>query len=185
MLLLYGRHYFSRYRTVAELIPPGSSVLDLCCGPAVLFDRYLRHKSVQYTGLDLSQEFIDRLRQRGGTGQVWDVRSPVPLPHADSVVMQASLYHFLPDAKSVVDRMLQAAGRQVIIAEPVRNLANSRNRLVAACGRRLTHAGDGPAHARFTPQTLDGLFDAFGSRLRRSFYIPGGREKVVVLNAAG
>ena len=33
MLALYGRHYGARYRAVADLIPDGSSVLDLCCGP--------------------------------------------------------------------------------------------------------------------------------------------------------
>jgi trans-aconitate methyltransferase len=182
MLMLYGRNYSSRYRSVAELIPAGSSVVDLCCGPAVLYDRYLRHKSVRYTGLDLSGHFIDHLRRRGGDGRIWDVRSPAPLPHADAVVMQASLLYFLPDPRPVVERMLAAAGQQVIIAEPVRNLASSRNRLVAECARRLTNAGDGPAHARFTPQTLDTFFAAFGSRMRRSFHIPGGREKVFILN---
>src|SRR5215467_14769223 len=91
MLMLYGRYYSSRYRSVADLIPTGSSVVDLCCGPAVLYNRYLRHKSVRYTGLDLSGQFIDHLRRRGGEGQVWDARSPDPLPPADFVVMQASL----------------------------------------------------------------------------------------------
>ena len=183
MLMLYRRNYFNRYRSIADLIPPGSSVLDLCCGPAVLYDRYLRNKSVCYTGLDLSPHFIQHLQRRGGNGRVWDVRSPAPLPAADSVVMQASLYHF--DARPVVERMLQAARSQVIIAEPVRNLANSRYRLVAECARRLTNAGDGPAAARFTPQSLDSFFASFGSHMRRSFHIPGGREKVFVLSPTG
>ncbi len=185
MLTLYGRHYSSRYQSLADLIPAGTSVLDLCCGPAVLYHRYLRRKSVRYTGLDLSAEFIKRLQRRGGEGHVWDVRALAPLPSADSVVMQASLYHFLPDPKPVVERMLQASRRQVIVAEPVRNLANSQYRLVAACARRFTDAGDGRAHTRFTPQTLDALFASFGSRLLRSFPIPGGREKVFILSPTG
>jgi SAM-dependent methyltransferase len=185
MLMLYGRNYSGRYQSLADLIPAGSSVLDLCCGPAVLYDRYLRQKSVRYTGLDLSGQFIDHLRRRGGEGQVWDARSPAPLPLADFVVMQASLYHFLPDPRPVVERMLQAARRQIIIAEPVRNLANSRYRLVAACASRFTDAGGGPADTRFTPQTLDTFFASFGSRLRRSFHIPGGREKVFILDPTG
>ncbi len=41
--------------------------------------------------------------------------------------MQASLYHFLPDAHEIVERMLAAAGRRVIVSEPVRNLASSQN----------------------------------------------------------
>ena len=47
MLALYGRHYFARYRAIADLIPAGSSVLDLCCGPAILYSRYLRNKNVR------------------------------------------------------------------------------------------------------------------------------------------
>jgi len=184
MLVLYGRNYSARYRQLADLIPTGSRVLDLCCGPAVLYDRYLRRKSVRYTGLDLSEHFIHRLRRRGGEGLVWDVRSPAALPHADCVIMQASLYHFLPDPEPVVGRMLQAARQAVIIAEPIRNLANSRLRLVAACARRLTDSGNGSAHLRFTPETLDQFFASFGPRVRHSFYIPGGREKVFVLNPA-
>src|SRR5713101_4008912 len=115
MLLLYGRHYPSRYRAIADLIPSGSSVLDLCCGPALLYHRCLRAKSIQYTGLDLNAKFIDRLIRWGGCGQIWDLRSEEPLPSADYVIMQASLYHFLPDASPVVNRMLRAARKQVII----------------------------------------------------------------------
>src|SRR5262245_22883460 len=172
MLMLYGRYYSSRYSQLADLIPTGSRVLDLCCGPAVLYDRYLRRKSVRYTGLDLSEQFIRRLQRRGGDGLVWDVRSTAALPPADCVIMQASLYHFLPDPEPVVGRMLEAARQTVIIAEPVRNLANSRFGLMAACARRLTDSGDGSAHSRFTPETLDQFFASFGPRVRHSFYIP-------------
>ena len=61
MLLLYGRHYASRYRAISELIPDGSSVLDLCCGPALLYHRCLRAKDVQYTGFDINSRFIEQL----------------------------------------------------------------------------------------------------------------------------
>src|SRR5215211_4230426 len=123
MLVLYGRHYPSRYRAIADLIPSGSSVVDLCCGPALLFNRYLRNKGVRYTGLDLNAGFIDGLVRNGASGMVWDLRKDDPLPEADYVLMQASLYHFLPDAAPIVERMLEAARRKVIIAEPIRNLA--------------------------------------------------------------
>src|SRR6185369_13287964 len=125
MLLLYGRHYPARYRVICDLIPSGSSVLDLCCGPAILYHRYLRAKSVRYTGLDINQKFIDRLIRSGGLGKLWDLRGDEPLPAADYVIMQASLYHFLPDPSTIVNRMLQAAHKRVIIAEPIRNLATS------------------------------------------------------------
>ena len=77
MLALYGRHYGSRYRAVADLIPGGSSVLDLCCGPALLYHRYLRHKSVRYTGLDVNAKFIASCA--GAQGVRWGFESETPL----------------------------------------------------------------------------------------------------------
>src|SRR5262245_23908878 len=71
---LYGRHYSSRCREVADLIAAGSSVLDLCCGPARIYRRYLREKSIDYTGVDISQKFVNRLIARGARGVVWDLR---------------------------------------------------------------------------------------------------------------
>lgn len=181
MLLLYGRHYPARYRAIAELIPERSSVLDLCCGPALLYHRYLQTKSVQYTGLDINAKFIERLTRRGGCGRVWDLRSEESLPKSDYVIMQASLYHFLPDASPVVNRMLKAARRQVIIAEPVRNMADTNSRLLASLGRLLTNPGTGEPRLRFNEASLAKFFSAYGPGVVQSFPIPGGREKVYVL----
>lgn len=183
MLLLYGRHYPSRYRAIAELIPQGASVLDLCCGPALLYQRYLKAKSVEYTGLDLNAKFIDRLNRQGGCGKVWDLRNDEPLPAADYAIMQASLYHFLPDASEIVNRMLQAARKRVIIAEPIRNLATSKSRLLSVLGRLSTNPGSGEQHLRFDEASLAEFFSAYASRIVQSFTIAGDREKVYVLDA--
>ena len=183
MVLLYGRHYADRYRAIADLIPAESSVLDLCCGPAVLYRRYLRHKSIRYTGLDLSRTFIQRLNRQGAHGEVWDLQQETDLPPADYVIMQASLYQFLPDPKPVIDRMLRAARSQVILAEPVRNITSSKIAPLAFLGRHFTDPGDGQSAHRFTEESLDRFFSRYASRLHKSFSIPGGREKVFVLDS--
>lgn len=182
MLALYGRHYGSRYRAIAELVPNGSSVLDLCCGPALLYHRYLRHKSVRYTGLDVNAEFIERLTRRGASGQVRDLRSEEALPEADYVIMQASLYHFLPDPSPVMDRMLRAARRQVIVSEPIRNLSSSDSRLVALVGKLLTDPGVGNHTQRFNEASLDQFFLRYRSLVQQSFLVAGGREKLYILS---
>jgi SAM-dependent methyltransferase len=181
MFLLYGRHYSARYRAVAGLIPEGAEVLDVCCGPATLYHRYLRPKGVRYTGLDLNARFVRRLARGGARGQLWDVRDGRPLPRADYVVMQASLYQFLPGAAAVVGRLCEAARERVLLAEPVRNLADSRVPLLAALARRQTDPGSGAQPHRFTEATLDTLLAPFASRLRGSFLLPGGREKLYLL----
>jgi SAM-dependent methyltransferase len=182
MLALYGRHYGSRYRAIAELVPNGSSVLDLCCGPALLYHRYLRPKSVRYTGLDVNAKFIDRLTRRGASGQVRDLRSEEALPEADYVIMQASLYHFLPDPSPVMDRMLRAARRQVIVSEPIRNLSSSDSRLLALVGKLLTDPGVGNHSQRFNEASLDQFFLRYRSLVQQSFLVAGGREKLYILS---
>lgn len=182
MRVLYGRHYASRFGAVVDLIADGSSVLDLCCGPARLFQRYLKTKGVSYTGIDVNRRFIEQLRDSGAKGEVLDLRENHALPKADYVVMQASLYHFLPDAEPVVDRMIEAALKHVIIAEPVRNLASSQSSLLRFLGRALTNPGSGDQPRRFNEESLGRFFERYKSCVATSFFIAGGREKLYVLN---
>lgn len=183
MRVLYGRHYGARFRAIAAEIPPGSEVLDLCCGPATLYTRHLRGRGVDYHGLDLNERFVADVIRAGGRAHVWDLHADGPLPAADVVLMQASLYHFLPDAAAMVDRMCAAARQKVIVAEPVRNLATSDNRVLAALATRYTDAGDGAQANRFTEQTLDELFAAHHGRILDQRLIAGGREKMFILSA--
>jgi Methionine biosynthesis protein MetW len=180
---LYGRHYVARFRAIADLIPDGASVVDLCCGPATLYVSFLREKSVDYLGLDINDRFIARLNEAGGRGEVRNLHADRPLPHADFVIMQASLYHFLPQARPVIDRMLAAARSQVIVAEPIRNMATSRNPILAMLGRRLTNVGEGAVLNRFTETLLDELFGNYAPHVVQHSLIAGGREKLYVLSA--
>jgi SAM-dependent methyltransferase len=184
MLGLYGRHYPARYRALAEMIPANASVLDVCCGPGILFERHLRRKGVDYLGLDINPRFVERVRRRGGGAMLWDLHRDEPLPTADYVTMQASLYQFLPDAAPIVERMCHAARECLIIAEPIRNLADSAWPWLATMAQRSTDPGLGSRPRRFTEATLDDLFRSLRMPLSRSFLIPGGREKVYVLDKA-
>jgi SAM-dependent methyltransferase len=184
MRALYGRHYTDRMRAVAEQVPPGSTVLELCCGPATLYRRYLRARAGSYIGLDVNERFVAQLRRDSVDARRVDLaRADEPLPGADVVIMQASLYHFLPDAQPIVDRMLTAARDRVIVSEPIRNLASSGLPLVGKLGRRAADPGVGGHAHRFTEATLDRLMEPHS--VLDAFLIPGGREKVYVLRAGG
>ena len=184
MRFLYGRWYNERYRSLAELIGEGSSVTDVCSGPGTLFHRYLRAKGVRYTGLDINQHFIDRVRAGGATGIIWNLKENRPLPRAEYVVIQSSLYHFLPDASNVIDRMIAAAEKQVLIAEPIRNVASSRIRPLAFLARKLTNPGTGDQPSRFNEAGLDALMERYRRRgyAVRCKLIAGGREKLYILD---
>jgi SAM-dependent methyltransferase len=185
MVALYGRHYRARMAAVAQQVPAGASVLELCCGPGTLYERYLRERVAGYIGMDVNARFIAGLKRRGVDARVLDLAHGCePLPAVDVVIMQASLYHFLPRPESVVARMLAAARERVVIAEPVRNLATSDVAAVRWLGRRAADPGIGTHEERFTEATLDRLMDRYRERVIAAFLVPGGREKVYVLAAA-
>jgi SAM-dependent methyltransferase len=184
MRVLYGRYYAARDAAVAEHVPDGASVLELCCGPARLYLRELRGRTRSYVGLDANAGFVERLRRRGVDARRADVATD-DLPGADVVVMQASLYHFLPavSAAAMVTRMLAAAGDRVVISEPVRNLASSRLGVVARIAAGGTATTEGAQAGRFDADSLRALMDGFGAAVVHAGPAPGGREHVYVLRA--
>lgn len=184
MIFLYGRHSEARYRAVADLVSAGSSVLDLCCGPAVLYDRLLRHKRVDYTGIDINPAFVSRVDRMGGRGIRLDLTADPPLPETDYVIMQASLYHFLPDVLPIIRRMRMSAREAVIIAEPIRNLATSGVPILSAIARRQSDPGTGRGSLRFNEATLETAILAAAGRPRSASLVPGRREMVYVLEPA-
>lgn len=181
MIAAYGRHYGERYQAITDLIPAGASVLDLCCGPGILYQRYLRPKTVSYTGLDINEKFVRDVIGYGAQARVHDLCSDDPLPKADYVVMQASLYHFLPNAGPIISRMVAAARSAVIIAEPIRNLSDSRLRPLSWLARTITNPGI-EASQRFTEAKLTELFSQLDLVESKTFLIGGGRERVYVFH---
>ena len=95
--------------------------------------------------------------------------------------MQASLYHFLPNASHILDRMLHAARKQVIVAEPIRNLATSQIPILSTIAGRLSGPVVEASAQRFTEEGLDRFFRGYSTKVVQSFTIAGGREKVYVL----
>jgi trans-aconitate methyltransferase len=181
MHVLYGQHFDGRLRAVAEQVPAGASVLELCCGPGSLYLRHLRSRVGNYIGLDSNPGFVARLQARGVDARLTDLTDAQPLPRADVAIMQASLYHFLPDANEILQRMLDAAKRSVIVSEPIRNLSSSSLPLVRTVARRAADPGIGSHAQRFTETALDQLMAAYD--VRAIVHAPGGRDKVYVLNA--
>lgn len=180
MIAAYGRHYGERYRAIADLIPAGASVLDVCCGPGVLYQRYLRHKPVSYTGLDINEKFVRNVISYGARGRVHDLCSDAPLPQANYVVMQASLYHFLPNPAPVISRMVAASRSGLIIAEPIRNVSSSKLRSLSWLANTITNPGPGAPPQRFNEATLTELFSQLGLVESKTFLIGGGRERVYI-----
>lgn len=184
MRLLYGKHYGNRYEAISQHVPQRASVLDVCCGPAVLYHRYLKKKGVDYTGVDINPHLLRALENSGGKSVRMDLSGDAPLPKADIVVMQASLYHFLPShVDHILDKLCDAARQQVFIAEPIRNLSDSSIPFIASLAKKSANPGTGHQALRFNEATLDLALERFqaSGQLRLAETIAGGREKLYII----
>jgi hypothetical protein len=184
MRTLYGRHYIARMRAVADQVPQGSSVLELCCGPGTLYSRFLVGRTSSYIGVDANDGFVSKLRSQGIDARLIDLATDnQPLPTAQVALIQASLYHFLPKPSPIIERMLDAASERVIVSEPIRNLSSSSLPGLGLVSRRATNPGVEYSADRFDERMLDELMSSYSELVTTRFQIPGGREKVYVLRA--
>lgn len=182
MAMLYGCNAGRRHTLIAEAIPDGASVLDICCGPCGLQHALRKRASVRYTGIDASAFFVESARRRSIDARQVDIRREEMPRGFDCVVMQASLYQFHPDEKSVIDRMLDASTGLVVIAEPIRNLSSSVLAPVAMVAAGLTAAGTAHRAFRFTEESLDACMERYRKCIIGKGYIPGRREKYFILD---
>ena len=181
MRLGYGPDYAARYALVADRIGEPDDVLEVCCGHLGLY-RHLRHRGLvrSYVGLEQAPAML-RLARRGGVDvRAFDVRAGDALPAAGTVIMQASLYQFHDLADTLLPRLWAAARRRLVIAEPVRNLSQSRSRVARWAARALTRTPDGRIRTfRYTEATLFELYRRCNVPVSRVDRTPGGREIVI------
>lgn len=182
MKLLYRKRYEDRYRSIAEEIPDGVKVLDVCCGDCALYTLFLKNKAL-YTGIDITDSFIKSAKKKLINIIPLDVRFD-KLPQSDYIIMQASLYQFIPLHKQIVNNLLDSALKKVIISEPINNLSNSNNRVISFIARRSANPGTGHTKDRFIEETFREFFiNNYNSRIEKFKFIPGKRELMVILNA--
>ncbi len=182
MAVLCGDSLKERYAFIDGKIAEGSSVLDFCCGPGMIYRRHLKKKNVHYQGIDCNEVFVKEVNRLGGTGFLMDLHgAECVFPQADTVMMKASLYHFLPDdVQRMVTSMYHSARVQLIIAEPIVNYSNHANSWLSYLGQRLSDPGTGRGHLRFAEYELDGVLEETLGIPNEVFYLSSKREKIYV-----
>lgn len=156
--ILYGKIFEERFQCVVTRIPSSTqSVLDICCGTGLIYERYLKDRNINYIGLDLNKIFLKRVKKIGGNTIC--MKLPGKLPKADIVIMMGSLYHFRGQENIIVDRMIEASRKKVIILEPVKNLSSSD--IFGFIGKCATYIqGTSSTHRLNEPQ-LKELFKSY------------------------
>lgn len=157
-----GRRLEGTYADVARWIPPGASVLDVCCGTARLYRDTLRGRGNGYLGLDANGHFVMSLRKMGIPARRMDLLTD-PLPPADAVVLCSSLYHFRERQDEVLAKLLAAARGVLILSEPVRNLSTSWPRPLGRLVNALTNPGTGSYEYRYDLPAFRELAERHGA----------------------
>jgi len=143
-----GHHSFQpRYRIIAELIEPGSSVLDVGCGDGWLLEHLIQTRNVTGFGIDISPEAVRMARKRGVPAEVGDVLTWQPDKEYEYVILSEVLEH-LPNPEEVINKV-RCCFRQAIIAS-IPNIGYYPHRLRLLLGRFPIQWSLHPAeHLRF------------------------------------
>jgi methionine biosynthesis protein MetW len=121
-------------RLLAELVPPGSRVLDLGCGDGALLDHLQRHRGCSGYGVELDDSNVLACVQRGVQVLQLNLDQGLALFEDQSfdVVLQIDTLQHLRNAETML-RETARVGRQGVVAFP--NFAHWPNRLSILRGR--------------------------------------------------
>ena len=176
--ILYGKNFNARYSAVADLIPENSTVIEVCPGDGYLYEYYLSKKNIKYSGLDINSDFVRAAGNRHIPFILHNLFTE-EIPHADYIVIQASLYQFIPQEHFIIKKLLNAANSTLIISETVRNLSESKNPLVAFLAKYSANPGKGHTPKKFNRDTLLACFNKY-PEFKEMKEIEGGREIIGV-----
>jgi len=119
-----------KFEKALKMLPfpvKGLSVLDVCCGSG-MFSEYLAKKQAIVTGVDLSQEAIERAhirKKKHGFEAYFMVADATNLPFPDDtfdVVFVHDGLHHLTEPYKAVGQMVRSAKKGIVIIEPARAL---------------------------------------------------------------
>ncbi len=183
--LIYLRGYNRRYERIARLIPPGSKVLELCCGDCYLYEKYLKNKNVDYSGIDINEIFINYAKKRGINVKFIDIRKTRIFPNSEIILIHASLYQFIPNEIEIVEKMLNSATEKVIIAEPVKNWANTGNFPFRKFIHFFSKQKVKTSNKRFTEKTFYEMCKNFKEYLEITLNFKNNREFIATFKGRG
>jgi ubiquinone/menaquinone biosynthesis C-methylase UbiE len=159
--LLYGERHRQNLLSVSERIPEGASVVEVCSGTGLLYRDHLKAKGCDYLGLDANGHFVMACQKRGVPTRLFNALTD-DIPKADYVVMVSSMYHFQKCQDELMQRMLAAASRGVLISEPTQNMSQHKFAPFAKIANWLSNPGIGEYQYRYDPAAFERLAQSHG-----------------------
>jgi methionine biosynthesis protein MetW len=121
-----------RYRIMAEVIEPGSTVLDLGCGEGMLLQYLAETRDTSGYGVDVSQEAVKLARERGIQAEVADITSWQIDQAYDYIILSEVLEH-LVNPEEVISKVHRRFRKALIVSIP--NIGYYPHRLRLLLGR--------------------------------------------------
>lgn len=181
MFVSCGKEYWEKFKTVSSFIENYSSVMELCCGFGDLYAYALKNKQINYSGVDLSPNFVAYGQKNGINIAEQDINN-FGFPQSDYYIIISSLYHFYPNPEVIIKKMLSASTKNVLIVEPIKNLLNSKYKIISRLALFLTNEGGSKNTFRFTEKTLDKMMKShFEKNIVSVKKTKNGKEKIFIL----
>lgn len=174
MHILYGDGFYSRYEAILDMLPEGANVIDVCCGDCYIA-KFLARKNINYIGMDLNPRFIEHALRRGIKARLFNIKDSI-VPRSEYIIMQGSLYQFMPSHRLIIDKLISAADKAVIISEPITNVASCKNSMTTYLAMLATRVNGNNFFSRFTKDELLDLFKEYNVSLIRE--IKGGKDLI-------
>lgn len=169
---------------VADMIEPGSRVLDVGCGDGALLNYLVHYKQVDGRGIELSQEGVNASVSLGLAviqGDAGTDLKDYPAKSFDYVILSQTL-QTIQDVRGVLDHLLRI-GRHAIVSFPNFGYWRMRAMLLitghAPSSEKLPFAWyDSPNIRVLTIVDFLDLADAMGITIERAILARHGRFKV-------
>ncbi|MFH1316996.1 MAG: class I SAM-dependent methyltransferase [Candidatus Woesearchaeota archaeon] len=116
MTLIHGSNYKKRFHKVAKIIGENKKILDLGAGPCTLY--FSLHKSNEYEGWDLNEDFVKANNKRGIRTRLKNCLDYNDYPDVDVIVLTDVLHHIAPHQSECLKHSLDHAKDKVIVLEP-------------------------------------------------------------------
>jgi hypothetical protein len=181
IMITYGKRLKARYLNLEKHLPGNSNVLELCMGDAFFYRKYLAQKKINYQCCDINPVFVKAAKSKGLTSFLTDI-SRDEIPKADYVLMQGSLCYFIPNQIKIIQKLLDACNKEVIISENIESISNSKSRLKSFLAEQFSKAKTGQSKIKFTKESLYETFSGFKSHLKVWEESPDSKEIIIVLN---
>ena len=180
MRQLYGSFYESRYTHLQKLIPDNCQLLELCMGDLHFYEHYLKSKNIQYSCADVNPVFVTAAKSKNINSRLIDILKD-EIPKSDYILIQASLYHSIPNQVDLIQKLLNSTNKQLIITESTQNVSNSGNKIKSFLGAALSKAKSGQSKIKFDQPMLKETFSVFEKNIVQWIEQNDSLETIIVL----